>query len=149
MGPTRSRIRCAGPKRCRSDGWTPERQLAFLDSLADTRSVTRAAIAAAMRRESAYRLRARDPDGLFAALWDRALAPDIAECKGHSETMSNGRLLRLLGNHYRRKRGDFVAIGVRKALVIGPPSDANFVTQVHGTRTVSRGSASISGKSSV
>ena len=41
--------------------------------LARTRSVTRAARAAGMSRESAYRLRNRDPDGLFAAAWDRAL----------------------------------------------------------------------------
>ena len=60
-------------KSCRRDGWTPARQLRFLDALARTRSVTRAARAAGMSRESAYRLRARDPGGLFAAAWDRAL----------------------------------------------------------------------------
>ena len=57
----------------RRDGWTPARQLAFLDALVRTLSVTRAAAAAGMSRESAYRLRARDPAGLFAAAWDRAL----------------------------------------------------------------------------
>lgn len=58
----------------RSDGWTTARQLRFLDAFARTRSVTRAAAAAGMSRESAYRLRKRDPGGLFAALWDRAIA---------------------------------------------------------------------------
>lgn len=66
-------IRRACPEPCRRDGWTAERQLVFLDTLARTRSVSRAARAAGMSRESAYRLRARDPNGLFAAAWDRAL----------------------------------------------------------------------------
>ena len=42
--------------RVRRDGWTPERQLRFLDVLGRTRSVTKAARAAGMSRESAYRL---------------------------------------------------------------------------------------------
>jgi hypothetical protein len=59
--------------KIRRDGWTPERQLRFLDTLARTRSVTRAARAAGMSRESAYRLRRRKDGALFAAAWDRAL----------------------------------------------------------------------------
>jgi len=59
--------------KIRRDGWTPERQLRFLNTLARTRSVTRAARAAGMSRESAYRLRARKDGALFAAAWDRAL----------------------------------------------------------------------------
>lgn len=61
------------PQRFRHDGWTPRRQLNFLDTLARTRSVTRAAAAAGMSRESAYRLRGRPSAALFAAAWDRAL----------------------------------------------------------------------------
>jgi hypothetical protein len=61
------------PQRFRRDGWTPARQLAFIDALARTGSITRAARAAGMSRESAYRFRRRDPRGLFAAAWDRAL----------------------------------------------------------------------------
>jgi hypothetical protein len=71
----------------RKDGWTPARQLRFLDMLARTRSVTRAAAAAGMSRESAYRLRKRDPDGLFAAAWNRALGgsgPVRRHRKGHT-----------------------------------------------------------------
>jgi hypothetical protein len=60
----------------RADGWTSARQSAFLEVLARTRSVTRAARAAGMSRESAHRLRNRDPYGLFAAAWDRALGAD-------------------------------------------------------------------------
>jgi hypothetical protein len=64
------------PPKIRRDGWTPERQFRFLGALASTRSVTKAARAAGMSRESAYRLRARKDGALFAAAWDQAL-------KGH------------------------------------------------------------------
>jgi hypothetical protein len=73
-------------------GWTIRRQLAFLDSLARTRSVTRAARTAGMSRESAYRLRRRPSAALFAAAWDRALEgrassrskqPSTTSSKGH------------------------------------------------------------------
>ena len=53
--------------------WTPQRQLAFLDTLAQTRSITRAAASAGMSRESAYRLRRRPAGALFAAAWDRVM----------------------------------------------------------------------------
>ena len=56
----------------RFDGWTPTRQLAFLDTLARTRSVSAAARSVGMSREGAYRLRRRADGGLFAAAWDRA-----------------------------------------------------------------------------
>jgi hypothetical protein len=61
------------PNKIRRDGWTAERQLRFLDTLVRIRSVTRAARAAGMSRESAYRLRRRKDNSLFAAAWDRAL----------------------------------------------------------------------------
>ena len=95
-------------RRARSDGWTVERQLDFLAELARTRSVTTAARAAGMSRESAYRLRERA--GLFAALWDRALAPRL-DREGHNRPFTNGQIMRLLGTHFRRERGDFCAIG--------------------------------------
>ena len=60
-------------QKIRRDGWTPQRQLRFLDMLARTRSVTRAATAVGMSRESAYRLRNRKGGVLFATAWDRAM----------------------------------------------------------------------------
>jgi hypothetical protein len=68
--------------KIRRDGWTPDRQLRFLDALVRTRSVTRAAAFAGMSRESAHRLRSRA--GLFAALWDRALQPQPVAYKSHT-----------------------------------------------------------------
>jgi hypothetical protein len=99
-------------RRIRRDGWTPERQLRFLDALACTRSVTKAAASVGVSRESAYRLRARQDGALFAALWDRSLQPDAAgRPEDHSHAMGDGRLARLLGTHYRRERGDFSSVG--------------------------------------
>jgi hypothetical protein len=98
----------------RSDGWTPDRQLTFLDALARTRSVTAAARAAGMSRESAHRLRNRPGCGLFAALWDLILAP-APTAKSHTAPFGDGQLARLLGTHFRRERGDFAAAGARAA----------------------------------
>lgn len=99
----------------RRDGWTAERQLRFLDSLAQTHSVTKAARIAGMSREGAYRFLSRNPDGLFAALWDLALAPRIPHSEVHTQSMSDGRLMRLLGTHFRRQRGDFRDVGMARA----------------------------------
>ena len=64
--------------KIRRDGWTAERQLRFLDALARTRSVTRAAASVGMSRESAYRLRGRNV--LFESLWERAVKGHEVEC---------------------------------------------------------------------
>ncbi|QLC23787.1 hypothetical protein HFP57_01220 [Parasphingopyxis algicola] len=58
--------------RWRTDGWTPERQRAFVVMLSLTGSVKAAAEEVGLSRESAYHLR-RKPEGrLFARLWDAA-----------------------------------------------------------------------------
>lgn len=57
----------------RADGWTPQRQAAFIGYLAQTRSVLAAARKVEMGRESAYRLRKRPGAAGFAAAWDAAL----------------------------------------------------------------------------
>ncbi|MBJ6122859.1 helix-turn-helix domain-containing protein [Sphingomonas mollis] len=57
----------------RPDGWTREKQRAFIEALADTGSVTQAAREVHMSPRSAYMLR-RDRDGAgFAAAWNAAL----------------------------------------------------------------------------
>ena len=100
-------------RKTRHDGWTAERQLRFLDALASSRSVANAAAAAGMSREGAHRLRNRCEGTLFTLLWDRALAPVPGSPEVHTGTLSDGQLTRLLGNHYRRERGDFRNIGAR------------------------------------
>lgn len=56
----------------RADGWTPARQAAFLRALATTHSVTAAAQAVGMTRQTAYRLRARLKGQPFDMAWDAA-----------------------------------------------------------------------------
>ena len=114
MGDSQSRQR-----QTRTDGWTVERQLGFLEALVQTRSVGKAATAVGMSREGAYRLRNRSEGALFALLWDRALAPDPGPREVHTVPLATGRIMRLLGTHYRRERGDFLNIGARKG---GRPS---------------------------
>jgi hypothetical protein len=100
--------------KIRCDGWTAERQLRFIEVLACTRSIVKAAASAGMSRESAYRLRDRRDGALFGLLWDHALAPEPVPYEVHNRPLANGRMMRLLGNHYRRQRGDFANIGAPK-----------------------------------
>ena len=59
--------------RHRHDGWTAERQTAFLEALASTHSVAGAARVAGMSRQSAYALRARLKGEPFDLAWHAAL----------------------------------------------------------------------------
>jgi hypothetical protein len=61
------------PAAIRHDGWTPKRQRAFCEALAECGNVERAAQATSMSRESAYRLRQRAAGRAFALAWDAAL----------------------------------------------------------------------------
>jgi hypothetical protein len=100
--------------RIRKDGWTIERQLSFLATLHSTRSVTAAAGAAGMSRESAYRLCNRRENQLFAALWELALQPDRAvAAESHGAPLTTGRIMRVLGNHYRRQSNGFFPAAAR------------------------------------
>jgi hypothetical protein len=60
-------------RRPRRDGWTVERQDAFLQTLASCGCVTHAARAVGMSRESAYRLYNRPSAADFRRCWDAAL----------------------------------------------------------------------------
>lgn len=59
--------------RARHDGWTPERQIAFIDALAESGCVTEACAAIGITARSAYRLRARIDAQGFRLAWDAAL----------------------------------------------------------------------------
>ncbi|WP_235219028.1 hypothetical protein [Sphingobium sp. C100] len=66
------------PRRYRHDGWTPERQRAFIEALADTGSVREAAARVGMANEGAYQLRrAKGAEG-FASAWLAALDHGVA-----------------------------------------------------------------------
>lgn len=57
----------------RHDGWTAERQIAFINALADCGCVADAARAAGMSVRSAYRLRAHPQAGSFRQAWESAM----------------------------------------------------------------------------
>lgn len=59
--------------RPRHDGWTPERQRAFIEALADCGNVSRAAWSVQMTAESAYRLRRHPQAESFRRAWNAAL----------------------------------------------------------------------------
>ena len=59
--------------RRRHDGWTAERQLAFIEALAQTACVEEACAAVGMGRTAAYALKARSEAVSFRIAWDAAL----------------------------------------------------------------------------
>lgn len=61
------------PRRYRHDGWTPERQRAFIAALAETGSVKHAAQRIGMSIDGAYQLRRQKGADSFAAAWHAAL----------------------------------------------------------------------------
>lgn len=84
------------PVRSRHDGWTPARQLAFIEHLADTLSPEAAAARVEMSVQSANRLRRRADAAGFSAAWDAALRRGLRE-QGRTrlvEAAINGRVVR-------------------------------------------------------
>jgi hypothetical protein len=61
------------PLRARLDGWTAERQVAFIEALAESACVVEACRSVKMTKQSAYALRARPEAISFRAAWDAAL----------------------------------------------------------------------------
>ena len=61
------------PLKARHDGWTPAKQLHFIEQLAATKSVRRACKAVGMSSVTAYALRNKPGAESFAAAWDSAV----------------------------------------------------------------------------
>lgn len=98
-------------KTNRHDGWTPERQKAFIEALADTGSVRRAANMVNMSQANAYTLRRADGAEDFRRAWDAALDFGLARLKDEAFTRAiEGELIpvfdRGLLMGFRRKRND-------------------------------------------
>lgn len=66
-------------RRARHDGWPPDRQVAFIDALAECGCVTEACARVGMSPSSAYALRRSVDAASFAAAWEAAL--DYAICR--------------------------------------------------------------------
>lgn len=91
--------------------WTPQRQVAFIEALADTGSVSRAAAQVNMSTEGAYAFRRQPGAAGFAQAWEAALDMGLLRLKDEAfERALHGQLHpvivggKLLG--YRRKRND-------------------------------------------
>lgn len=82
------------PRKCqRHDGWTPERQRAFIGALADTGSVKRAAMHVNMSPEGAYYLRRRPGAEGFRRAWEAALDFGVQRLKDEAfDRALNGQL---------------------------------------------------------
>jgi hypothetical protein len=61
------------PVRARHDGWTAERQIAFIEALAETGIVEEACWRVGMSDSSAYNLRRRPHGAAFRQAWEAAL----------------------------------------------------------------------------
>lgn len=59
--------------RARHDGWTAEKQIAFIEALAETACVEEACRRVGMSDSSAYQLRRRPAGAAFRQAWDAAL----------------------------------------------------------------------------
>jgi hypothetical protein len=103
------------PRKYRHDGWTPERQKAFIEALADTGSVTRAAAMVNMAQANCYALRRAPGAGEFRRAWEAALDFGVQRLKDIAfERAVEGELIpvfiggKLIG--YRRKYNDKLLI---------------------------------------
>ena len=100
------------PRKCpRHDGWTPERQRAFIGALADTGCVKVAARQVNMAHASAYQLRREPGAESFRAAWDAAQTLGLQVVKDEAfDRAMHGQLVpvfvggKLMG--FRRKKND-------------------------------------------
>jgi hypothetical protein len=99
------------PRKYRHDGWTPERQRAFIGALADTGSVSRAAAMVNMAQTNCYTLRRAPGAESFRRAWEAALDFGVARLKDIAfERAIDGYLVpvfvagKLMG--FRRKHND-------------------------------------------
>ena len=99
------------PRRYRHDGWTPERQKAFIEALADTGCVDRSARMVNIAQTNCYTLRRSPGAEEFRRAWDAALDFGLKRLKDIAfERAIEGQLVpvfvagKLMG--FRRKRND-------------------------------------------
>jgi hypothetical protein len=99
------------PRKFRHDGWTPERQKAFIEALADTGSVSRAAAMVNMAQANCYTLRRAPGAESFRRAWEAALDFGVQRLKDIAfDRAIDGHLVpvfvagKLMG--FRRKHND-------------------------------------------
>lgn len=80
------------PLRARADGWSEERQAAFIGLLAETGCVAEAARRVGLSRVAAYQLRRRTGAESFAHAWDAVLAIRAGSSSGARRNFTPGEL---------------------------------------------------------
>lgn len=100
------------PLRARADGWTGERQRAFIDYVRKGLRPGAAARLVGMSRQTAYALRGRPGAESFAAAWDRAVTAAIRRRAAHRRSADWTRAVEGVRRPVRY-RGRVVATDVR------------------------------------
>jgi hypothetical protein len=129
-------------RKPRPDGWSPQRQRAFIGELADCGSVATAAQRVGMAVSGAYRLRRSPAGAAFAAAWDAAIQQSAhalidaaferamngseepvydrdGRVIGRKHRQSDGLMMFLLRKHFPDRYGDLHRD--RPALAVAPP----------------------------
>jgi hypothetical protein len=96
--------------RYRRDGWTPERQRAFIAALAATGCVLAACRLVGISPEAAYRLCRRADAAGFRAAWDAALSPRLGAPAPAAAAVPAGEPIRP-GEHAHRPRPAIAPLG--------------------------------------
>jgi hypothetical protein len=107
------------PLRARRDGWTADRQAAFLTAIGNGECVMTAALAVGMSREGAYRLRRNPRAAGFAANWAaieaaRAALPTLAELLADPDWIVEAELASDRWIEARAARPDFDRFLIRR-----------------------------------
>jgi len=132
------------PRRPRHDGWTPERQRAFIAALADTGCVTRAAAMVNIAQTNCYELRRAPGAEGFRRAWDAVLAFGARPVRDAAfERAMKGELVpvfvggKLMG--YRRKKNDALLMFILRHY--GQDADGKRVTINYFSTRASAGAA--------
>lgn len=91
------------PRKFRHDGWTPDRQRAFIAALADTGSVKRACETVGMTAVGVYYLRRQPGAESFASAWRAALANAAAPAPPDPLPLTLRGLMHILEADARRR----------------------------------------------
>jgi hypothetical protein len=130
----------------RHDGWTPERQRAFIEALADTGCVAIAARMVNMSGDGAYQLRRQPGAQSFRAAWDAAQTLGLQVVKDEAfHRAMHGEMIpvfvggKLMG--FRRKKNDRLLMFILRNYGFGPGGTRTTVNYVSTRATAGAASS--------
>jgi hypothetical protein len=134
----------AVPRKPRHDGWTPARQVAFIEALADIGSVSRAANQVNMSSESAYALRRAPQAESFGRAWDAAIDMGLLRLKDEAfDRALNGQLVPIIAGGklvgYRRKKNDRLIMFILRHYTLGANGRHVMTTRMPSQSSPARG----------